>query len=69
MTDITWKPGPPPLGVNGDYFVSFDGVIRHVEVDENDYWDGNGDLMGASWLERATHYLGPIPSPPTGELE
>ena len=62
-SDLSWKPGPPPLDVPGVYVVQRPPMIGLSKV----YSDGKSDTYVSEW-QAIPHHFGPIPSPPSGEI-
>ena len=66
MADLSWKPGPPPLDVPGDY-VCPESEFRSRTV-VTVYANETCSVYSFEWQAIKWHF-GPIPSPPSGETE
>jgi hypothetical protein len=62
---LTWKPGPPPLDVPGEY-----KLVVQTRNDAKPYrcWVIQHEGM-SSMGDSVLWHFGPIPSPPNGETE
>lgn len=65
MSDLTWKPGPPPISVPGTYVFKAENFHNLALVKA--YHDRTCSAYDDVW-HRITHHF-PIPSPPSGEQE